>query len=129
MTDNLDEDMAGTDRNKLPPVVRTLVRGFLIAMLLVGGNIAGNVIWEMYNPTPRIVTVDINGIVRNFVASTANSELSDKEKRAQTESFAKKLDTVLQGLAVRQHSVIFTAPAVIAGVEDITEAVKQGFVK
>lgn len=125
MTDNVTEETTPI----LNPVIRTLVRGFLIAMLLVGSGIASNILWEMYNPTPRIVSVDINGIVRDYIAQTANSDLSDSEKRAQTEVFAKELDTALQGLAVHQHSVIFTAPAVIAGVEDITEAVKQGFVK
>jgi len=105
---------------KLHPALRSLVRGFLIALLLVGANIAANIVWEMYNPTPRLVTVDLGGIVRGFVAETAKSELPDDQKRARTQAFAKELDGTLQGLAARQGSIILTAPAVIAGAEDIT---------
>jgi len=112
---------------KLHPALRSLIRGFLIALLLVGANIAANIVWEMYNPTPRLVTVDLGGIVRGFVAETAKSELPDDQKRARTQAFAKELDATLQGLAARQGSIILTAPAVIAGAEDITEAVKKGF--
>ncbi len=109
--------------------LRSLTRGLLIAMLLVGSNIAANILWEMYNPVPRLVTVDLGGIARNFIAETAKSDLSDKEKRSQTEAFAKHLDDALQGLAARQGSIILTTPAVIAGAEDITEAVRKGLTK
>ncbi len=113
----------------LHPALRSLIRGFLIALLLIGANIAANILWEMYNPVPRLVTVDLGSIARTFIAKTAKSDLSDDEKRAQTAAFAKRLDDTLQGLAARQGSIILTSPAVIAGAEDITEAVRQGFVK
>jgi type-F conjugative transfer system protein TrbI len=113
----------------LPPALRSLIRGFLIALLLVGSNIAAKILWEMYNPVPRLVTVDINSIARTFIAETAKSDLSDDEKRSQTEAFAKHLDDALQGLAARQGSIILTTPAVIAGAEDITEAVRKGLAK
>jgi len=113
----------------LHPALRSLIRGFLIAMLLVGSNIAANILWEMYNPVPRLVTVDINSIARTFIAETAKSDMSDEDKRSQTEAFANQIDDALQGLAARQGSIILTTPAVIAGAEDITEAVKKGLVK
>jgi len=114
---------------KLVLTIRTLIRGFLIALLLIGANISANIIWEMYNPTPHIVSVDLNSIVRDYVAKTAKSDLSDEIKRTQTEDFAQKLDNALQGLSIQQNSVILTSPAVIAGSTDITEAVKKGLVK
>lgn len=113
----------------LHPALRSLIRGFLIALLLVGSNIAANILWEMYNPAPRLVSVDTNSIARAFIAETAKSDLPDEEKRARTEAFAKQLDDALQGLSARQGSIILTSPAVIAGVEDITDAVKKGLVK
>ena len=113
----------------LHPALRSLIRGFLIALLLVGSDIAANILWEMYNPTPRLVTVDLGSIARTFIVKTAKSDLSDEEKRSQTEAFANQLDDALQGLAARQGSVILTTPAVIAGAEDITEAVRKGLVK
>ena len=119
----------GIPTPKTVTTVRTLIRGFLIALLLIGANIAASFIWEMYNPTPRIVSVDLNSIVRNYVAKTAKSDLTDEEKRNQTEAFAQKIDTALQGLAARQNNIILTSPAVIAGTPDITEAVKKGLVK
>ncbi len=111
------------------PALKSLIRGFLIALLLVGANIAANILWEMYNPVPRLVTVDLGSIARTFIAETAKSDLSDDEKRNQTEAFAKQLDDALQGLASRQGSIILTTPAVIAGAEDITEAVRKGLSK
>jgi len=122
----MNEDMPTP---KLTSTFRTLIRGFLIALLLIGANIAASFIWEMYNPAPRIVSVDLNSIVRSYVARTAKSDLSDEEKRTQTEVFAQKIDTALQGLAARQNNIILTSPAVIAGTPDITEAVKKGLVK
>lgn len=106
--------------------LRTLIRGFLIALLLVGANIAAMFVWRMYDPLPRLVTVDLNGIVQSFIAETAESDLSDDDKRARTETFARELDRALQGLAARQHIIILPAPAVIAGAQDITEAVRKG---
>ena len=138
MTDTKTETLFSAAKDKtteprptdpLPAVYaigRTLIRGSLIAALLIGANIAATVLWKMYNPAPRLVTVDVNTIVRTFVAKTAKSDLPDAEKRARTEAFAKQLDTALQGLAARQHSIILTAPAVVAGADDITEAVKKG---
>ena len=114
---------------KLVSTIRTLVRGFLIALLLIGANISASIIWERYNPAPRIVSVDLNSIVREHVAKTAKSDISDEEKRKQTEAFAQKIDNTLQGLAVRQNTIILTSPAVIAGSPDITQAVKKGLVK
>jgi hypothetical protein len=76
----------------------------------VGSNIAASILWEMYNPVPRLVTVDFGSIARTFIAKTAKSDLSDEEKRS-------------------QGSIILTTPAVIAGAEDITEAVRKGLVK
>ena len=108
------------------PTLRTLVRGFLIALLLVGANIAAMFVWQMYDPAPRLVTVDLNGIVQTFIAETAESDLSDEDKRARTETFARELDYALQGLAARQRMVILPAPAVITGAQDITEAVRKG---
>lgn len=106
--------------------LRTLIRGFLIALLLIGANIAAMFVWRMYDPAPRLVTVDLNGIVQTFIAGTAESDLSDDDKRARTETFARELDRALQGLAARQRMIILPAPAVIAGAEDITEAVEKG---
>lgn len=106
--------------------LRTLIRGFLIALLLVGANIAATYLWRMYDPAPRLVTVDLNGIVQTFIAGTAESDLSDNDKRARTETFARELDRALQGIAARQHMIILPAPAVIAGAQDITEAVRKG---
>ncbi len=107
-------------------VLQTLGRGFLIAMLLVGANVAAVTLWQIYNPAPRIVSLDLNGIVRAFIAETAESDLPDADKRARTEAFARDLETALRGLAARQHSIILAAPAVIAGAPDITEAVRKG---
>jgi len=110
----------------LYPTLRTLIRGFLIALLLVGANVAAMFVWQMYDPTPRLVTVDLNEIVQTFIAETAESDLSDDDKRARTETFARELDRALQGLAARRHMIILPAPAVIAGAQDITEAVRKG---
>jgi len=106
--------------------LRTLIRGFLIALLLVGANIAAMFVWRMYDPAPRLVTVDLNGIVQTFIAETAESDLSDEDKRARTQTFARELDRALQGLAARRRMIILPAPAVIAGAQDITHAVEKG---
>ena len=108
------------------PTLRTLIRGFLIALLLVGANIAAMFVWRMYDPAPRLVTVDLDGTVQTFIAETAESDLSDDGKRARTETFARELDRALQGLAARRRMVILPAPTVIAGAQDITEAVRRG---
>lgn len=118
-----------TFQSRLRSSAKTMIRGFLIAALLIGANIAATIIWEMYNPSPRLVMIDINGIVRGFIAETAKSDLSDELKRARTETFARQLDTALEGLSVAQQTIILSAPAVIAGVEDITDAVMEGFKK
>jgi type-F conjugative transfer system protein TrbI len=122
----LSQSQLSTSQPSFHPVLRTLVRGVLIALLLIGANVAATILWRMYDPAPRLVTVDLNGIVQTFIAGTAESDLSDDDKRARTETFARELDRALQGLAARQHMIILPAPAVIAGAQDITEAVEKG---
>lgn len=108
------------------PILKTLIRGFLIAVLLIAADIAARHLWQMIYPTPRLVSIDLDGLVRGFIAETAKSDLPDAQKRARTQAFAGDLEAALQGLARRQHSVILSAPAVIAGVEDLTDAVRKG---
>ena len=100
-----------------------MLLGLLLGIMMLA---AGATLWNRCEPAPRLVSVDLNGIVRDFIAETASSDLPDEEKRARTRALAKKLEGVLQGLAERQQTIILTAPAVIAGAQDITEAVKEG---
>ncbi len=86
-------------------------------------------LWIWYEPAPRLVSIDLNGIVRDFVPETPTSDLTDEEKLARTKALVSELEIELQVLAKKQNTIILTAPAVIAGAPDITEAVKQGMKK
>ena len=105
---------------------RVLVRGLVIVAAVFGSIVAGHALWEAFGAPPRIVTVDLQHLIRAFVAKTAKSDLSDEEKRARTAAFAGELDRVMAELAARQHVVILPRRAVVAGAPDITEAIEKG---
>jgi hypothetical protein len=78
-----------------------------------------------FKTDPKIGTVNITGIVNDFVKSQASAHLSEQETKIKVEAFGKNLEKTLHQLAEDKHLVLFPSEAVIAGANDYTSYVVQ----
>lgn len=72
-----------------------------------------------------IATVDVTGIVRQFVRSQAKLNLPPKALEQRVNRFGHQLEATLNRIAQERHLVLLPQEAVIAGVSDLTPLVKQ----
>jgi len=74
---------------------------------------------------PSIATVDITGIVQQFVQSQAKLNLPSSELQKHVNAFGHQLEITLQALSDEKHLVIMPQEAVLAGSMDLTSLIKQ----
>jgi hypothetical protein len=74
--------------------------------------------------TQTIATVDVTGLVRQFVRSQANLNLPHKTREQQVKAFGHQLEALLKTIAIERHVVLMPQEAVIIGAVDLTPLVK-----
>lgn len=72
-----------------------------------------------------IGTVNITGIVNNFIETQAKSGLSNEDLRTNVQLFGKNLEKIMHRVSTKNKVVLFPAEAVIAGAKDYTLEVQQ----
>ena len=93
------------------------VCSILIAFLLVRNCVFTN--------SPSIATVDITGIVQQFVQSQAKLNLPANQMQQRVNIFGHQLEIILQDIAKTKHVILMPQEAVIAGSVDITPLVRH----
>lgn len=77
-------------------------------------------------PTPpRIATVNVSGLVTQFVKTELRAKKSNRDMAADVKHFGETLETTLNHLAKTQHQVILPREAVMAGSDDETQQVAK----
>lgn len=99
-------------------IVYQLAMGMLGAILIL-------LVLHIYEPMPRIGTVNITGIVDQFVKSQAKEKLPATELKKRIEVFSTKLAQTMHVLSSKQNIVLMPAEAVIAGATDYTPTVQK----
>jgi hypothetical protein len=74
-------------------------------------------------PNQSIATVDMTGLMYQFVKSEASGSASLSEKRIEVRAFSQQLETVLKTIAREKHVILVPKEAVIAGSQDLTAEV------
>lgn len=74
---------------------------------------------------PTVATVDITGIVQQFVQSQTKLNLSKSELQKRVNVFGHQLEVILQDLSSEKHLVLMPQEAVLAGSTDLTPQVMQ----
>jgi Type-F conjugative transfer system protein (TrbI_Ftype) len=74
--------------------------------------------------TQTLATVDVTGLVRQFVRSQANLNLPHETREQQVKAFGHQLETTLKAIAKERHVVLMPQEAVISGAVDLTPLVK-----
>ncbi|MEM2160757.1 MAG: TrbI F-type domain-containing protein, partial [Candidatus Nitrosotenuis sp.] len=103
----------------LVPFVLSLISVSIILSLVIF-TLAGNL-----STKSTIATVDITGIVQQFVQSQAKLNLPKSELQKRVNTFGHQLETTLQTLSHEKHLIIMPEEAVLAGSIDLTSLVKQ----
>jgi len=73
---------------------------------------------------PQIVSVDLKGILQEFVVSTAATKMEGDELSKHVQDYTKKLEELTKALAEQENFIIVPKNAVLAGGRDITAEVK-----
>ncbi len=71
-----------------------------------------------------IATVDVTGIVRDFIRSQAKLQLPPKTLEQRVNTFGRQLEMQLHSLAKTHHVILVPQEAVIVGAPDLTPLVK-----
>lgn len=74
---------------------------------------------------PRIATVNITGIVDQFVQSQIKAHLPPSQLKQNVSDFGKQLNITLNVMAKKYHVVLMPSEAVIAGASDLTTQVEK----
>ncbi len=72
-----------------------------------------------------VATVDITGIVQQFVQSQAKLNLPANQLQQRVNTFGHELEIVLQDVSRSKHLILMPQEAVIAGSQDVTPLVEQ----
>ena len=76
--------------------------------------------------TLNIATVNVTGMVSNFVKETSQQNLTMEQKQEKVNKFGLAMQHVMDTIAKQQHVVIIMSEAVIAGSIDLTQEVMVG---
>jgi hypothetical protein len=80
---------------------------------------------RMLVPTQTLATVDVTGILRQFVNSQDKLNLPPKLLKLRATAFGHQLETTLNAIAKEYHVVLILQEAVITGAVDLTTLVKE----
>jgi predicted metal-dependent hydrolase len=81
-------------------------------------------LYKSLSPPTKVATVDVTGIVREFMHSQDHRAPSNETEK-QMKTFGHQLEEALQATAKAYHVVILPREAVITGSADLTALVKQ----
>ena len=99
-----------------------LLYALMMLSALMGATIS-IVLDRVILPNPRLATVDMTGLMYQFVKSEAAGSASLVQKRAEIRDFSQKLEMALKEIAKEQHVILVPKEAVIAGSQDVTAEV------
>lgn len=74
--------------------------------------------------SPKIVTVDVSGMIQRFVKTTATTKLPPDQLKKRVDAFGEALDSALKTAAQDQGFILLPKEAVIAGTKDISGEVE-----
>ncbi len=86
--------------------------------------ISGGIMRAAHTPQPQIVSVDLKGILQEFVLSTASSKIEGEALSDHVKKYTSRLERLTSQLAAQENFLILPKNAVLAGGMDITEQVK-----
>jgi hypothetical protein len=72
-----------------------------------------------------LATVDVTGIVQQFVRSQATLNLPPKVLEQRVNAFGHQMEATLKSLAQERHLLLLPQEAVISGAVDVTSVVKE----
>lgn len=73
---------------------------------------------------PKIVSFDMKGTVDLFLLQMKNNNLSEEQINIATIKFNNSLDESIQTYAYDNNVLILVKPAVVAGIDDVTEDIQ-----
>lgn len=74
---------------------------------------------------PRVVTVDVSKIVRDFSTQLGKTHLSDTERKRQSKRFSQFLQTSLNDYSEHHRVTLITHRAVFASRSDVTSKIER----
>ncbi len=110
--------------SKLPAFLFSVTTRSLIAGMLGAAIMLLIVHFTLATPQ-RIATVDITGIVNQFVQSQAKLNLPPRKLQQRVNRFGHQLQLALNQVAQQHHVVLLLQEAVVADAEDLTPVVQQ----
>ena len=107
--------------NSPKPNVMLLYALMMLSALM--GSTISIVLDRVILPNPHLATVDMTGLMYQFVKNEASASASLVQKRAEIRAFSQQLELVLKEIAKEQHVILVPKEAVIAGSHDVTAEV------
>jgi type-F conjugative transfer system protein TrbI len=97
-----------------------------LAIAVILSVIISSIITYTSMPTqPRVVSVDLKGILKEFIVKSAQSKMGEMELSAHISGYTGRLDNVLKAISVQENLIVLPKKAVISGSLDITDQVKN----
>lgn len=86
-------------------------------------NISGFILSDFYLLKPKIATVDMTGMIHEFVKQESLKDISSAQHQDHVRAFGQQLEVVLKNISQKKHVILLLQEAVIAGGKDITPEV------
>jgi type-F conjugative transfer system protein TrbI len=98
-------------------IILSLCCGLLGAMVFT--------VAQSYLYSRPIAVVRMDDIIASHLKTYGEKELSDAQRKALSEQFARSLDRVIQQVGEQQRVTLLVSPAVVSNAPDYTEFVKS----
>lgn len=105
--------------------------GEYIEKILYGmlGAVLVGLIIEVWSPNvfqpPQMVTVNITGMISQYVKTLAKANLTQEQMMQQVTTFAKDVQLVIKNTAQKKHWMIMPSQAVLSGGHDVTPLIQK----
>lgn len=115
MTEDLRER---TGRDAMPRWLSGVLAG------LVGG-LAALLVQRLIFPPPALAQVDLAALVTAHIRDAGRTDLPQDQRAREAARFATRLHSETARLANEYHTILLAAPAVVAGVPDLTPVLRR----
>lgn len=124
--DNTQKNLKGFKKWFQNQTFRDALEKILYGML---GAVLVGLIIELWSPAalnkPEIVTVNITGMINQYVKTLAKANLTQDQMMQQVSTFAKDIQLVIKETSKKHHWMIMPSQAVLSGGHDVTPMIQK----
>ncbi len=97
---------------------------FIAFLAGTAGGLIALLVDRLVFPVPELARVDLTALITDQITHPGLAHLSDEERSHQAARFAARIEGEVNNLAQDYNTILLAAPAVVAGVPDLTPVLR-----